>query len=135
MTSQEKLILRFLLTMLVIGSAVGVVRRTWFPHSLDAPGDAERTAREMASILRRSSDSRILETTVNLNTASKRELMSLPGIGEALAERIILYREDFGEFGSLEDLTEVRGIGIKTVNGLKERATVDGKGNNGDLND
>lgn len=136
MTSQEKLILKFLLTMLVIGSGVGVVRRTWFPHSLSVRSDGERTAQEMALVLQRSPDPGIpLETTVNLNTASKRQLMSLPGIGEALAERIILYREDYGEFESVQDLTGVRGIGEKTVEELEDLVTVGERGDNGDRDD
>ncbi len=49
---------------------------------------------------------------ININTASKEELMSLNGIGEKRAEDIISYREQHGRYGSIED--------IKNVNGIKE---------------
>lgn len=49
--------------------------------------------------------------TVNVNTADAGVLESLPGIGPALAQRIIDHREQFGPFGSLKDLDAVSGIG------------------------
>ena len=55
---------------------------------------------------------------VNINTASKDELVGLPGIGDAMAERIILYREDHGPFGSVEGLGGVKGIGKKKLQRL-----------------
>lgn len=48
---------------------------------------------------------------VNLNAADAAALMALPGIGEELAARIVEYREEHGPFETVEDLTEVSGIG------------------------
>ena len=61
---------------------------------------------------------------VNINTASKKELDALPGIGETLAQRIIDYRSANGPFSTVDDLTKVKGIGAKTLEKLKPYATV-----------
>ncbi len=58
-------------------------------------------------------------TPVNINTATKEELMKLPGIGEATAERIMMYREDKGEFKSIKELLKIKGIGEKKLEQLK----------------
>lgn len=52
---------------------------------------------------------------VNLNTATKEELMTIKGIGEVYATRIIEYRELIGYFTCLEELLEVKGIGEKRL--------------------
>lgn len=56
---------------------------------------------------------------ININSATKSELMSLPGIGEAMAERIILYREEHGVFKKITDMKNVKGIGEKKFDNLK----------------
>lgn len=62
---------------------------------------------------------------VNLNTASKDQLMSLPGIGPATAERIMLERDDGGPFRTVDDLRRVRGIGAKRIEQLRPIVSVD----------
>lgn len=57
----------------------------------------------------------VLQTAVDLNSASVEELMLLPGIGEVLAERIVAYRREHGPFTSVEGLLAVPGIGEGTV--------------------
>ena len=56
---------------------------------------------------------------VNINTASKEELLKLPGIGEVTAEKIINYRDN-NNFTKIEDLKNVNGIGMATYNKLKD---------------
>ena len=56
---------------------------------------------------------------VNINTAGKDELMTLPGIGENKAEAIIAYREAQGKFQSTEELMNIRGIKEGVYNKIK----------------
>ena len=52
---------------------------------------------------------------LDINTATVLQLQELPGIGETLAERIVKYRETFGLFQSIDELTNVEGIGDKKL--------------------
>lgn len=61
---------------------------------------------------------------INLNTASAAELDTLPGIGTAYAGRIIEYRNANGGFKSIEEIKNVKGIGDKTFEKLKELISV-----------
>lgn len=57
---------------------------------------------------------------ININKADIEKLKSLPGVGDALAQRIITYRNENGKFKSIEDLKNVSGIGDKKYDSLKE---------------
>ena len=61
---------------------------------------------------------------LDLNTATAAELASLPGIGEALAERIVAFRSEHGLFASPEELLEVEGIGDGKYSALEGLITV-----------
>lgn len=63
------------------------------------------------------------DSLINLNTADESELDELPGIGPALARRIVAYREQNGPFESFEDLLAVSGIGTSKLEGLRDSAT------------
>ena len=60
---------------------------------------------------------------ININYASKEELMSLPGIGEAKAQKIIDYRSST-RFRKIEDIKSVNGIGDAVYNNIKDSITV-----------
>src|SRR5690606_13949200 len=61
---------------------------------------------------------------IDLNSAGKPGLESLPGIGPAMAERIIADRETNGAFTSVDDLDRVKGIGERTIDRLRSRVQV-----------
>ena len=61
---------------------------------------------------------------ISLNTATAEQLTSLPGIGPATAKLIIEHREKAGKFNRIEELMNVRGIGEKKFESLKDRLTL-----------
>lgn len=61
----------------------------------------------------------------NLNTASADDLISLPGIGPTLAQRIIDFREQYGDFSSVDDLTLVQGISSTLIEEVRAYLTVE----------
>jgi len=63
---------------------------------------------------------------VNINTATKEELETLPGIGPALAQRIIDYRQQHGPFETPADIMDVSGIGEKKFNAIRDMITTGG---------
>lgn len=69
------------------------------------------------------SDNIISSTLININTASMDSLMTLPGIGEVYAKRIIDYRSS-KKFTSIEEIKNVTGIGDKTFDKIKELITI-----------
>jgi competence ComEA-like helix-hairpin-helix protein len=62
---------------------------------------------------------------VNINTASAKELETLPGIGKGLAERIIEHREKYGPFAKPEHLIMVRGISEHRFQAIRDQITVE----------
>jgi competence protein ComEA len=62
---------------------------------------------------------------ININTATKTQLMQIRGIGPVTAERIIEYRESEGIIKSIQELTNIKGIGIKTVEKIKNEVTIE----------
>ena len=91
--------------------------RIYIPHEDEvtvsiSEGVSENTAEDLS------------ESLVNINTAGRDELMTLPGIGSSKADDIIKYREMNGAFGSIEELMNVNGIKEGTFNKLKDRITI-----------
>lgn len=61
---------------------------------------------------------------LNINTATKEQLMQLPGIGETLAQSIIYFRNNNGDFQNTADLLLVEGIGEKRLDAIIDLITV-----------
>lgn len=80
--------------------------------SRDAPPHGEAAVQDTADGL------------VNLNTAGREELMTLPGIGEAKADAIIAWRTEHGAFGAIEEIQQISGIKEAVFSKIKDRITV-----------
>jgi len=61
---------------------------------------------------------------IDINTASVEQLAGLPGVGEATASKIVAYREHNGGFKTVEDLMNVKGIGERKYEKMKNLITV-----------
>ena len=75
----------------------------------DLPADKKSPAKAKAEI----------PTNVDINAADKALLTALPGIGPVTADAILAYRQDNGNFKSIDELTKVKGIGDKILAKLK----------------
>lgn len=63
--------------------------------------------------------------SIALNRASAKELELLPGIGPALALRVVTYRQEHGPFKTLDELENIKGIGPKTLKKLRPYLRLD----------
>lgn len=63
---------------------------------------------------------------LDINTATKYQLMELPGIGEVLAQRILQYREENGAFPSIDHIMDVEGIGEVKFDGIRDLIKIGG---------
>ena len=63
-------------------------------------------------------------SAVNINLASYAQLISLPGIGRVKATAIINYRKEVGMFSNLEDIQNIKGIGVKVFAKLRGKITI-----------
>ncbi len=71
-----------------------------------------------------SQESKAAEEKVNINSASVKELQTLPQIGAVVAQRIVDYRGKNGRFSKIEEIMKVKGIGEKTFLKIKPLITV-----------
>lgn len=127
-TPTESRVVLFLLLSLAAGLGIKAYRAAAVsPKIFDyTASDSEFAARSSVPIPADSADDfpdrsvpkikeESIASPVNINNARKDDLVRLPGIGEAMAERIIMYREENGPFTSVDELRRVRGIGKKKL--------------------
>lgn len=63
---------------------------------------------------------------ININTATVEQLTAITGIGPSIAQRIVDYRQENGQFTSIDEIVNVRGIGAKTFEKIKAYITAEG---------
>ena len=134
LTQKERFVFQFLIISVAVGLGVGTIRKTYFKPDFSEQIEneiaefkslnvdiAESTLNNTQEFLSKSDDikPKISVKSLDVNTASKNDLMTLPKIGPVTAEKIIQYRDNFGPFKSIEDLLKIKGIGQKTLDQLK----------------
>jgi competence protein ComEA len=98
--------------------AINLARKINDGEEVVVPYKQSSTGASVASITTPS------DSKININTATKSQLVSLPGIGDVKAQAIIDYRTKNGNFKRIEDIVNVSGIGEKTFESLKDLITV-----------
>ena len=115
MTKNERVVLIALSAFLFLGAVLLYVRsaRPYKDITVTKGGVKEEISLAEAS--------KMLEEArrVNINTASKEEIMTLPGVGETLSVSIVEYRHTHGDFESADDLLNVSGIGPKKLDKIR----------------
>ena len=124
---------RFALAVLALSAAFCLVCATWYLARTSSPepwlvSSTRRPAAEYQDASEPEEvprpDSLLPGEVINLNTADIYDLQRLPGIGEKRAQDIIAWREEHGPFQTLEELTEVSGIGPVILENLRAYAAV-----------
>ncbi len=128
LTANERKIALFLVGSFVLGLGIRLYQQTFpdrqqFDYSASDSTFAALSARVPAKE-ERSSPSSSVVFPVNINRATKKELVRLPGIGDKTAERIVAYREERGAFSAIDDLRKVKGISQSKLEKIKPLITV-----------
>lgn len=124
LTKTERNVILFLTVTLLVGAGIRLYQET-FPSAPQF--DYRASDSTFAALNAASEDSSISQGessgAININTATKQQLMDLPGIGEVTADRIMKYRETKGAFKSINDLRAVKGMNKKKLDKIKPLIT------------
>jgi competence ComEA-like helix-hairpin-helix protein len=105
LTNSEKRVLIFIIVVLLIGSAGGFLR--------PVPPAKDET------------DANFTSSPINLNTATAKELILLPGIGEVMAKRIVEYRIKNNGFKTKKEIMNIKGVGKLKFEKIKDKICIE----------
>jgi competence ComEA-like helix-hairpin-helix protein len=91
----------------------------WLRDVDEGPSEVESVPAPLSEEETVSEPEREVVSKIDINTASIEELAELPGIGDLLAQNIVAYRETYGDFSSVDDLSKIAGIGPSTIDELQ----------------
>lgn len=118
LTKQEKIILIFLCLTFVLGLGISAYKKTHEGSRVDVQPYKMAALQEADRLIAQ-------QSVVNINSFKIDELTRLPGVGEVLAERIVQHHKLHGSFKSKEQLLQVKGIGEKKLEKLKDLITLE----------
>ncbi len=116
LTPQERLALSLLGLAALLALGILVWQRRTPPVTIEGSPTPPEAAHWEAALA--------MSRQIDVNTASVAELERLPGVGPSLARRIVEYRTTHGHFRTPEELSQVPGIGLKTVETLRDYVEV-----------
>lgn len=105
---------------LILSAMFALLAGVLFFHQ--RPGDAENGY--VVTTWKKTDVTDTLPQKIDINTADEQQLQLLPGIGPVLAQRIIAWREENGDFLIAEDLLAVEGIGVTKLNEIRNLITI-----------
>ena len=118
MSQKIKILLTVLMAVAFLTSA-----NPMFAASSTKTDDSKKTTTSKSKKSTKKSSKAPFTGKININKASKEDLMKLPGIGEVKATEILKARKKFGKFKNADDLMKVSGVGEKTAKGLAKHLT------------
>jgi competence ComEA-like helix-hairpin-helix protein len=130
LTKTERNVILFLLTTMIIGSAIRLYQAA-FPASEKFDYRASDSTFAVLSAMSEDSVNAASRSIangeesekLNINTATEEQLIDLPGIGKVTAERILEYRKEIGKFTTVEDLLAIKGISKNKLERLSPMIT------------
>lgn len=126
-TPQERNIIFALSLLLLLGIFVKIIKEKVFPDStetLKLIAVSEEIKSNYSDVKSAVSIEDSLIALININEADATELVSLPGVGTKLAEKVLKTRDQLGGFKSIEDLLKVPGIGAKKFKKIHSKVTL-----------
>jgi len=109
-TRKQLIVIFFLVTTLLIGTIikVGMDRHWWLPET------------EIVSTLKPED----IKVKLDVNNAPWYELVLLPKLGEVKAKAIVAYREKYGSFKSIDELSKVKGINTSVLESIRDHIKI-----------
>lgn len=114
LTNQERKIFIFLMLLFLLGFGLSYYKKSQSPSTCLLLGVFPQNS---------------AYKPLDINNATKEELIALPGIAEVRAEAIIAYRAKHGNFSEVDELKNIKGIGDKKLESLKKHVYVASGGN------
>ncbi len=142
LTSTERKVILFLSGTVVLGAGIRLYQETFpsvpkFDYTASDSAfaalsrkEAEELTADKTILAESNAEESVAEddtatSKVSINKASKQELMTLPGIGDVMSDRIIAYRSDVGSFRSVGELRKVKGLSKRKLDQLLPFITIE----------
>jgi competence ComEA-like helix-hairpin-helix protein len=129
LTNTERKVVLFLVVTLLAGAGIRLYQAT-FPsapqfdyRASDSTFAALNAAPEDSSYGAINEGIDTASGKLNINTATKQQLLDLPGVGEVTAKRILTYRAEIGKFSTVDELRAIKGMSKKKIENLKPLIT------------
>ena len=129
LTNTERKVILFLVVTLLAGAGIRLYQAT-FPsapqfdyRSSDITFAALSAAPEDSSAEAVKEEIGDASGKLNINTATKQQLLDLPGVGEVTADRILTYRTEAGKFADIDELRAIKGMSKRKIENLRPLIT------------